>query len=74
MLENSMAQPSSSSWTLPCLLINKADGGPRFCTDYRKINVVTKLDAYPLPQIEDCVDQMGSAQFVSKFYLLKSYW
>lgn len=31
-------------------------------------------DAYPLPRVEDCVDRVGSAQFVSKFDLLKGYW
>lgn len=35
---------------------------------------VTKPDAYPLPQIEDCVGQVDSAKFVSKFDLLKGYW
>ena len=46
----------------------------KVCTDYRKVNNVTKPDAYPLPQIEDCIDRVGSAHFVSKFDLLKGYW
>lgn len=46
MLENNIAQPSSSSWVSPCLLINKSDGSPRFCTDFHKVNMVTKPDAY----------------------------
>lgn len=56
------------------MLENKLDKSPRFCTDYRKINGFTKPDAYPLPRMEDCVDQVGLAQFVSKFDLLKGYW
>lgn len=74
MLDNNIAQPSFSSWASPCLLVNKPDGTYRFCTDYRKINHVTKPDSFPLPRIEDCVDQVGSAKFVSKFDLLKGYW
>ncbi len=74
MLENGIAEPSSSSWASPCLLVEKADKSPRFCTDYRKVNAVTKPDAYPLPRIEDCIDQVGAARFVSKFDLLKGYW
>lgn len=35
---------------------------------------MTRLDSYPLPCIEDCVDQVGSAKFVSKFDLIKGYW
>nr|XP_046229617.1 uncharacterized protein LOC124050808 isoform X1 [Scatophagus argus] len=74
MLENGIAQHSSSSWASPCLLVEKSDKSPRFCTDFRKVNAVTKPDAYPLPRVEDCIDQVGSAQFVSKFDLLKGYW
>ncbi|XP_027894500.1 uncharacterized protein LOC114157600 [Xiphophorus couchianus] len=74
MLDNGIAEPSASSWASPCLLVEKADKSFRFCTDYRKVNMVTKSDAYPMPRMEDCVDQVGSAQFVSKFDLLKGYW
>ena len=35
---------------------------------------MTKPDCHPLPRIDDCIDQIGSAQFVSKFDLLKGYW
>lgn len=47
---------------------------PRFCTDFRKVNAVTKADLFPLPQTEDGVDEVESAMFVSKFDLLKGYW
>ncbi|TWW65065.1 Retrovirus-related Pol polyprotein from transposon 17.6 [Takifugu flavidus] len=46
----------------------------RPCTDFRKVNGVTKPDVFPLPQMEDCIDQVGSAKYVSKFDLLKGYW
>lgn len=55
-----------------CLLKN-LEKSPRFCTDYRKTNAVTKPDAYHLPWIEGFVDRVGSAQFVSTFDLLKGY-
>lgn len=71
MLENGIAEPSSSSWASPCLLVEKADKSPRFCTDYSKMNAVTKADKYPLPRIEDCIDQVAAACFVSKFDLLR---
>lgn len=74
MLENGIAEPSSSSWASPCLLVDKSDRSPRFCTDYRQVYGVTKPDAYPLPHIEDYVDQVGSARYISKFDLLKGYW
>lgn len=73
MLDNNIAVPSSSSWASPCLLVDKSDKSPRFCTDYRKVNKVTKPDSYPLPQMEDCIDQVVAVKFVSKFDL-KGYW
>lgn len=74
MLQNDIAEPSSSSWASPCILVPKQDGTPRFCTDLRKVNKVTKSDSFPLPRMDDCIDQVGSAKFVSKFDLLKGYW
>lgn len=74
LLENGLAVHSYSSWASPCLLVKKPDHTYRFCTDYRKVNCVTKPDSYPLPRIEDCVDQVGAARYVSKFDLLKGYY
>ena len=56
------------------MLVPKADGSYRFCTDFRKVNLITKTDSYPIPRVEDCIDKIGSAEFVSKFDLLKGYW
>lgn len=55
-------------------LVGKPDGTFRLCTDFRKINAVTKPVSFPLPRMEDCVDQVASATNVSKFDLLKGYW
>ncbi len=46
----------------------------RFCTDYRKVNQLTKSDSFPLPRIDDCVDRIGQAKFVINLDLLKGYW
>ena len=74
MLENKIIQPSHSNWSSPCVLVPKPDGSKRFCTDYRKVNAVTKSDTFPLPRIEDCIDKIGKAKFVTKVDLLKGYW
>lgn len=42
--------------------------------DFRKVNAVTVQDSYPLPRMEDCMDNIGSAKFVTKCDLLKGYW
>ncbi|XP_073732325.1 uncharacterized protein [Misgurnus anguillicaudatus] len=74
MLLHGIAERSNSSWSSPCLLAIKSDGSDRFCTDFRKVNKVTKPDCHPLPRMEDCVDSVGSAAFVTKLDLLKGYW
>lgn len=72
--ENSLAKPSSSPWSSPCLLAPKSNGTPRFCTDFRKVNAVTVPDSFPLPHMEDCIDSVGPSRFITKLDLLKGYW
>ncbi|XP_071483344.1 uncharacterized protein [Diadema antillarum] len=74
MLEHDLIEPSKSGWSSPCVLVPKQDGSLRFCTDYRLLNSKTKSDSYPLPRIDDCIDRVGNAKYVSKFDLLKGYW
>ena len=74
MLENDIIEPSKSNWSSPSILVPKPDQTFRFCTDYRKLNSCTKSDSYPIPRIDDCIDRVGSAKYVSKFDLLKGYW
>ena len=74
MLVAGLIEPSHSAWSSPCLLVPKPDGTFRFCTDFRKVNSLTKPDSYPLPRIEDCIDRVGNSKYVSKFDLLKGYW
>lgn len=74
LMQNAFAVPSSSPWSSPCLLDTKSDGSPRFCTDFRKVNSVTVPDAHPLPLIDDCIDEIGPATYVSKLDMLKGYW
>ena len=72
MLQNGIVEPNQSRWSSPCVLVPNPDGSYRFYTDFQ--NVVTKPDCNPLPRIDDGIDQIGSAQFISKFDLLKGYW
>ena len=74
MLDNDLVEPSSSPWSSPVVLVKKEDGQDRLCFDYRRLNEVTETDSYPLPRVEDCIDQVGNAQYISKFDLLKGYW
>ena len=74
LLDNNFIEPSQSSYSSPCILVPKPDGSYRMCTDYRKINAITKSDSFPIPRIDDCIDRVGNARYVTKFDLLKGFW
>ena len=59
MLDKKIIQPSSSLWASPIVLVPKKDGNVRFCIDYRKVNALTRRDAYPLPRIDDTLDTLA---------------
>ena len=44
------------------------------CTDYRTMNSMTKTNSFPVPRIDDCIDSIGQAKYVTKFDLLKGFW
>ena len=74
LLEHDLIEPSSSPWSSPCLLVPKPDGSVRFCTDFRKVNHLTKPDSFPMPRIDDCIDRIGQAQYVTRLDLLKGFY
>ena len=60
MLKQNIIQPSCSSWMSPFVLVQKKDGCLQFCEDDRSLNAVTKPDHFPLPRIDDMLDQLGN--------------
>jgi hypothetical protein len=65
--------PSSSPWGAPVLFVQKKDGSPRMCVDYRSLNDVTIKNKYSLPRIDDLFDQMRGARVFSKIDLRSGY-
>src|SRR4051794_9956611 len=67
MLESKVIRPRRSPWAAPVVIAAKKDGGIRFCVDYRELNKVTTKDVYPLPRIDDTIDALNCAKFLSAF-------
>ena len=66
-------RPSSSPWASPIVLVRKKDGSIRPCVDYRRLNLVTKPDAFPLPRTEDCLDAMAGSVLFSTLDITSAY-
>ena len=67
-------QASTSPWASPAVMVRKKDGTHRFCIDYRQLNSITKADTYPLPRIDDLLDQLGQCRYFSTLDLASGYW
>ena len=74
MEEMGVVQPSKSDWASPVVMVPKKDGTQRFCVDFRKVNSISKFNAYPMARIDDIIDRLGRARYLSTIDLTRGYW
>ena len=67
MLQAGAIRPSSSPWCNAVVLVRKKDSGLHFCIDFRKLNVRTKKDSYPLPHIQETLESLEGFCIFSSF-------
>ena len=66
LLPKRFIRPSVSPWGVPVLLVKKKDGSMRLCMDHKQSNKIKIKNKYPLPKIEDLLDQLLRASVFSK--------
>ena len=73
MLQLGIIRRSMSPWASPVVIVPKPDGTIRFCVEYRKVNKVTKMDAYPIPSMERMIENVALAKYINIIDLTKGH-
>ena len=66
-------RPSESPWSSSVVTVQKKEGGVRLCIDFRAVNNVTQPDPYLMPLIDEILDSLATAKFISKIDLTKGF-
>ncbi|PZC74189.1 hypothetical protein B5X24_HaOG208204 [Helicoverpa armigera] len=74
MLAECVIEECESAWSAPTVLVPKSNGGYRVCVDYRRLNAVTKTDAYPMPRIDELLQSTKRSCVMSTCDLRSGYW
>lgn len=74
MLKLGVVEPSNSPWCSPVLLVKKKNGEYRLVYDARGLNEISKLDSYPLPNVDRILSSLRDAKFISSIDLRKAFW
>ncbi|GFW67622.1 retrovirus-related Pol polyprotein from transposon 297 [Trichonephila clavipes] len=74
MLKLGIIEVGESDYMSPMILVEVAGKEPRPCIDYRKLNGIIRTEYFPLPNIEERVEKVSVAKFITVLDLSKGYW
>ena len=72
-LKKGFISPSQAPFASPILFAAKPNGGLRFCVDYRKLNAITKRNAYPIPLIDETLARVIGCKYISKLDIIAAF-
>lgn len=73
LLSAGLITPSVSPFASPVILVLKKDGSWRFCVDYRKLNSITVKNCFPMPLVEEILDELAGTQYFTKLDMRSGY-
>ena len=73
MLDSKVIQPSTSLFASHVILVKKKDGSWRFCVNYRKLNSFTIKNKFPIPLIEELIDELHGVKYFTRLDLRSDY-
>lgn len=74
MLQLHVIEESCSDWRSSIVQMPKLDGSVQFCVGFRKVNTISRFDADPMPWVDELLERLGWAQYISTLDLKKGYW
>ena len=73
MLHDNIIRETESEWASPVILVNR-ENKVRCCVDYRDLNSISVCPVSILPRVDDLIDRIGRAQYLSKIDCSKGFW
>ncbi|GFW57443.1 retrovirus-related Pol polyprotein from transposon 297 [Trichonephila clavipes] len=72
--EEGIIEVGESDYMSPMILVEVAGKEPRPCIDYRKLNGIIRTEYFPLPNIEERIETVSAAKFITVLIVSKGYW
>lgn len=74
MLATGIIVPWRNTWQSPMVIVPKNDGMLQICIDFRKVNEIARFDVFPMPHVEELLEQIGQPRYMSTIDMAKGYW